>query len=78
MKTRHTLIRLHRSTFENAQKVVNGVIGFMGNFTNKDFSCFVDKMEDGTYYDIVAICTDNEETIAHACAWGCNFGILME
>lgn len=74
MKTDHTLLRLHKLSMANAKVVCSAVQGFMGNSTGKDFDCRVE-MGDG-WFDIVANCTDNQEKIAHAVAWGCAQGML--
>ncbi len=72
MKTNHTLLRLHYSTDLEAKTICLAVQGFMSNKTGKDFNCFVENGEN--WYDVVAFCTDQDEKIAHAVAWGATFG----
>ena len=73
MKTDHTLVRLHKILEGDAETVCLAVQGFMGNLTGKDFDCRAERGD--RWFDIVAKCTDSQEKIAHAVAWGCFQGM---
>ena len=78
MKTEHRLLRLHNDFLDAnlaiANIVCNSVNGFMGNYFGKDFDCGV--RGGPRWLDIVITCTDVQEKLAHACAWGCSTGII--
>jgi hypothetical protein len=73
MKTQYTLIRLHNLDGDKANRTAEIVRGFMGNYTGHNFDCSI--VIDGKYIDIVANCSDQNEPLAHACAWGASVAL---
>jgi len=58
---------------DKANKVAETVRGFMGNYTGHNFNCGVEINE--KYLDIIANCSDKEEPLSHACAWGASIAL---
>jgi hypothetical protein len=73
MKTNHTLIRLHNLDADNANRIAEIVRSFMGNYRGHNFDCTV--VIDEKYLDIIASCSDQDEPLAHACAWGASVAL---
>ena len=73
MKTTHTLIRLHNLDGDKANRIAEITRGFMGNYTGHNFDCSVVINE--KFLDIIANCSDQNEPLAHACAWGASVAL---